>query len=531
MGLLPKKTRSKILLILALTITYSVMILTLILYTDPEKKNVIEGFISQAKEAMNSLIPQLNSNYLTSFEDKEDKQKVEKDTHDVEHSSLSKRKENLPHYLIRATLDDQSYQINGEVELTMYNPGTKTLLFYAYPYDWMPMKINEVRMNDQQIDYEYDQKNLTFKNITEEEQIHISIQFETLVPRGGTRFGVKDNVWLMTTWYPILGVLNDQNQWIKRPDPIDMGDPFYFRFANYTVEWTSSSDIQWVSSGTLQYETVIDDLKQITWEVDQVRNFALVGSPDYTIETFTLNDKTTVSVALTTEDNMEKVLDIAQYTFSLFQSLYGELPYDDVAIAETSFGTNYALEYPNLAIFSKDMYAKNRIEHWIPHEIGHMWWYNAVGVDETVNGWLDEGLAEQGVALYLEHRYFKGEELRNRYREKNHALTHNYPNQTMNVGLYGFGSYQEFDSSWYARSADLFLTLREALGNRGYVTFLKTLYQNNIGKVITEESLNEALAEALGLETTFFRQWIHEPYFKTEWNVEFTNRNEHNDKN
>lgn len=430
-----------------------------------------------------------------------------------------------PNYHIQATLNEEQFFIQGELALSMNNPDTEKILFYAYPYDWAPMKITDVKVNSQPISFEFDGKNLSFNNQREVKDLEIRIQFETPVPQAATRFGVKDNVWLITKWYPILGVLNDQKQWIERPNPVWRGDPFYFRFANYTVEWTAPANIKWVSSGRLESEETVGQQKKMIWKVEQVRNFAFVGSPDYIIKRFPLNDKTTVSIAVTEEENMGKIENIARNTFPLFSDIYGELPYSDVAIVETSYETNYALEYPNLAIFSKDMYAGDQIQHWIPHEIGHIWWYNAVGVDETIHGWLDEGMAEHGVVWYFEERFSKeeAEELWNQYRAEHQKLIQTYPNNTMNVGLYGFQNYREFDYSWYSRAADMFLTLREALGEEQYIQFLQTLYAENVGKIANEESLNKALADSLGLQTDFFHKWLHEPYKNTEWEIQFSN--------
>ncbi len=438
----------------------------------------------------------------------------------------------LPQYYLKAVLDDKNTLIRGELELTAANPGTEKLWFYAYP-PWSPIKIKDVMLNDKKVQYSYEGKNLVFANQTGQREIKVKIQFETPVPRAGTRFGVKDNTWLLTTWYPMLGVLDKNKQWVKRPDPRGMGDPFYFAFADYTVEWTSPANIKWVTSGTLQSEkdaTVADSaygsnkpLKTTVWKVNQVHNFALVGSPNYTIKRFKLNDKTTVSVALTETSKMEEVMAIAKNTYPLFTKLYGELPYSEVAIAETSYKTNYALEYPNLAIYAKDMYRNDQIQHWITHEVGHTWWYNAVGVNETVNGWLDEGLVEHGVVWYLENRFSKerANQLWNQYRAEHKRLNAQYPKRTMDVGLYGFKNFQEFDYSWYSRSADMFLTFRQALGDEKYIKFLNTLYGDNEGKIAGEESLDKALADSLGLKTDFFKRWLHQPYNQTSWTVKF----------
>lgn len=382
-------------------------------------------------------------------------------------------KDYYPTYYIKATLNEESYQIDGQMNLTIHNPKTDSITFYTYPYSWSPMRIKKVYLNEKEVTFSYDQKQLVIKNQKEEKELNLTIEFMTPVPRKGTRFGYKDDVWLITTWYPMLGVLDNKKNWIERPDPIGMGDPFLFNYADYVVEWTSSSSIKWLSSGTLLSETMLDDQKKTIWKVNNVRNFALAGSMNYKVKKLHFEGNTTVSIALTDHEKFAEIIDIVNFSFPLFQAYYGQLPYSDVAIIETGHDTNFALEYPNLAAFSKDMYVNNEIEHWLPHEIGHMWWYNAVGVNEIKDGWIDEGLAELGVVLYLENRYSNsdGKRLRNTFRDRNRLLSSNSPNKTMDVGLYGFENKQQFYDSWYARSADMFLTLRDEIGEDKFKFF------------------------------------------------------------
>src|SRR5699024_2655353 len=187
-------------------------------------------------------------------------------------------KDDPPTYYIKATLNEDRYQIDGQMNVTIDNPGTETIIFYTYPYSLSPMKIKKVLLNGVEVTFSYDQKQLSIKNPKEEKELNFSIDFETPVPRKGTRFGYKDDVWLITTWYPMLGVLNNNKNWMDRPDPIGMGDPFLFNYADYVVEWTSSPSIKWLSSGTLLSETMLDNKRKTTWKVEYVRNFALAGS-------------------------------------------------------------------------------------------------------------------------------------------------------------------------------------------------------------------------------------------------------------
>jgi hypothetical protein len=169
------------------------------------------------------------------------------------------------------------------------------------------------------------------------------------------------------------------------------------------------------------------------------------------------------------------------------------------------------------------MYRNDKIQHWITHEVGHTWWYNAVGVNETVDGWLDEGLVEHGVVWYLEKRFSKerADQLWDKYRAEHKRLIAQHPGRTMDVGLYGFKNFREFDYAWYSRSADMFLTLRQALGDEKYIKFLNNLYINNAGKIADEESLNKALADSLGLKTDYFHLWLHQSYNQTAWTINF----------
>ncbi|MDC3414518.1 hypothetical protein NC797_17915 [Aquibacillus sp. 3ASR75-11] len=437
--------------------------------------------------------------------------------------TMQQNNEKLPTYYIRADLDEENYQIDGEVKVTIDNPKTDSILFYTYPYSWSPMRIKKVLLNEQEVPFSYNQKQLSIKNRKAQKELTIHIEFETPVPQKGTRFGFKDDIWLITTWYPMLGVLDDNKNWADRPDPIGMGDPFLFNFANYIVEWTSSPSINWLSSGTLVSDTIRNNRRTTTWQVNSVRNFALAGSKNYQVKRLELDKNTTISIASTEEKNLEQLTDISQASYSLFETRYGQLPYTNISVIETGYNTNFALEYPNLAIFSKDLYADNQIEHWLPHEIGHMWWYNAVGVNEVQNGWIDEGLAELSVVLYLEDQFSKsekGEQLRTTYRERNRSLTNTSPQQRMDVGLYGFKSRSELYDSWYARSADMFLTLREEIGEDDFNYFLKTLYLTNRGKTIDETSIIKALDKSLSVKTDLFENWINEPYQQTKWNVE-----------
>lgn len=443
-------------------------------------------------------------------------------TNDSPQAEKGNKEQDL-NYNIKANLDEVNYKIKGKVAITFKNPGTTKLLFYTYPYRWTPMNIKKVFVNGREMGFNYDKANLTFKNI-DSETVRVVIEFETPIPKSETRFGYNDGVWLLTNWYPMLGLIDEENgEWIKRPNPVGFGDPFYYQFADYTVEWLSSSDIKWVSTGSLMSQDNKTNKKStMRLKANGVRNFALVGSSAFTIYQLDLNNKTNVTVALKGNKTRKQVDKIIEASFLLFSDVYGELPYENVAIAEIGNNANVGLEYANLALFSTKNYKNQTLEHWLPHEIGHLWWSNAVGVHEVENGWIDEGLAELGVVLYLESRYTGGEakKLRQDYRTRNLELIKAYPQQKMNKKLTDFKNDWEFRQAWYGRSADMFLTLRETIGDETFYLYLNNLYKSNIGKVANENDVTKALDKTLHVQTDFFANWLFTSYGKGELTVD-----------
>src|SRR5699024_2264644 len=91
-------------------------------------------------------------------------------------------KDDPPTYYIKATLNEDCYQIDGQMNVTIDNPGTETIIFYTYPYSWSPMKIKKVLLNGVEVTFSYDQKQLSIKNPKEEKELNFSIDFETPVP-------------------------------------------------------------------------------------------------------------------------------------------------------------------------------------------------------------------------------------------------------------------------------------------------------------------------------------------------------------
>lgn len=413
-----------------------------------------------------------------------------------------------PHYTIQAELHTSEAKISGRMTLEFDNPKTKDLRLYVYDYLWNKMSVKSIRYQDKSLAFAREISVIKLDNpFGNELRGALTVEFENPVPRRGTRFGVKDDIWTLTTWYPMLAAQNQQGKWYDPPQRIDFGDPFIYHYADYDVSFTSPRGYQWVSSwGRGSTKEVDGSRQEVYYQGKKLLNFALVGSPLYHIETITFPPNLTVDIASVDKGNIERIKVIAQSVFPTYTDWYGPLPYPHVSIAETSTGTTYAMEYANLAIFKRDMYQRNLIDHWLPHEVAHLWWYNSVATLESSHGWLDEGLVESSVYHYLHNRY--GEQpaasLLNEYTRDSQRLGERYPAGKLDKPLQKFATEEEFHWTWYSRGALLFDNLRQQIGDDNYKRFLKRVQQNYHGSVIGAEHLDQALGQTLQGEARYF---------------------------
>ncbi|MGD8191605.1 stalk domain-containing protein [Brevibacillus ginsengisoli] len=411
-------------------------------------------------------------------------------------------------YKIAAELHTNEASITGKETILFDNPKAKELYLYVYDYTWSPMRIKAIRYKNKGIPFRREGTVIRFDNVLgSQSRGAIEVEFESMVPRSGTRYGVKDDIWTLTNWYPMLGSVDQKNQWYVPPEPNSFGDPFVYHYADYDLTFTSPEAYQWVTSwGLGKAQPSQDGRKSVEYHAKKVLNFALVGSPMYHIETVDINPGHQVHIATTNESNLSLMKSIAQSAFEAYISEYGALPYPEVAIAETGANTTFAMEYANMAIFSKDMYANNLIDHWLPHEIAHMYWYNSISTIEPIYGWLDEGMAEASLYFYDLKRHGKSQadSFIQEYTATTNQLSARYPFGKLGKNLNQFETRDEFSWTWYSKGAMLYHRLRDQIGDAKFKEFLQRVQRSYHGFTVGPEHLDQALGQTLRGEAHYF---------------------------
>lgn len=171
----------------------------------------------------------------------------------------------------------------------------------------------------------------------------------------------------------------------------------------------------------------------------------------------------------------QRSADLARDCLLWFSDTFGEYAYKTYSVVQTGFCYG-GMEYPAL-VYVSDALAEEDAAYTLVHETAHQWWYAAVGSDQTMHAWQDEGLAEYSALLYFEAGGAYGFTREGLLRTAKGMYNAYYSvrmqvfgeaDTTLDRALTDFGEY-EYVALSYAKGELLFDTLREGLGERRFL--------------------------------------------------------------
>ncbi|WP_018133010.1 M1 family aminopeptidase [Effusibacillus pohliae] len=407
-------------------------------------------------------------------------------------------------YQIDAELDTANSLIHGTVIVSIPNIPDDRLLFYLYPATYKPMQIEQVQVNGQSVPYDVTAAQLTVPVKEKTGQARVQIRFTTPIPATGTRLGQKDGVWSLTYWYPILAV-RGSGGWIPRPQPLPFGDPYLMDLADYRVRLKHPAGFQWYTSGILVSSVNEKGAAMSEWKADLVRSFALIGGTGWTETAWKTADGVDVKVAVRNRERLDQLREIADTAIKTYSLRFGNFAYPSFSLLEMPAGTVFAHEYPNLALFSEDIWHWGTGEHWIAHEIAHAWWFSSVGTHKALAPWLDEGLADYSALLYTETKHgrdaYEAEIRRDwaLFRDDKSYSPHSFAapvhvdGQKTDQPYANFRNEADYYYLMYLRPQLMYHDLRMAMGEHKFFQFLQQFYLKNRRGTATRERLEEAL--------------------------------------
>lgn len=379
-------------------------------------------------------------------------------------------------------------------------------LLKAYPngesYGSITIKKVKTKSEDLNFNIEGEDENLlkvTLNNpvsVGGSEEIFIS--FEVEIPNVLHRFGHNENTLNITGFYPIL--CEEYKGEVYKNVYYPSGDPFYSSVADYKVSITLPSKYV-VASSLSPIKTEIMEYKtKYSYTRESVREIAFVISEKFNI----LKDKvgdTSVYYYYFKDDAPEKSLQLIKNALEFYSSNFVKYPYKEYVVCEADFIYG-GMEYPCLTFIDCNLKGEDRA-YCLAHETAHEWWYGLVGVNQSEEGYIDEGLTEFSTVLFMEKYLGTNKDeyisvIKERYRDirKYSVLYSEEKRAIMNRNLGSYKNDSEYVSIAYYRSQIMFYDLYKFMGEKKFYKFLKSLSSNYKYKNITYVELKN-LAEKI----------------------------------
>src|SRR5665648_21220 len=266
--------------------------------------------------------------------------------------------------------------------------------------------------------------------------IFINTPFHVKIPKGVTsRLGHVGESYQITQWYPKPAVY-DRMGWHEM-SYLDQGE-YYSEFgsfdvsitlpANYIVGATGNlqneqeskmldrlaADTAWVSSigsGGADFPPSSPQMKTLRYTQSQSHDFAWFADKRFHVlkGKVKLPDsgrEVTTWTMFTNEqaDLWKNSIPYVNHAIWYFSKWNGDYPYQNYTAVQSALTAGDGMEYPGMTVIgrTKNAYTLDEV---IAHEIGHTWFYGALGSDERRYPFMDEGITSMNEVRYISERY------------------------------------------------------------------------------------------------------------------------------
>lgn len=441
-------------------------------------------------------------------------------------------------YAISVTIDTDTRLITGTADIALRNNSPDPwnhLIFRLYPnldhYDGS-MGVRSVALNGGPTTFTYQDDSTALRVLLPEpllpgEDALVSIGWTLGYPSYVNSpdvyvlFGRSQEMTSLPLFYPSLAVYQPgptvgSGRWWLDQGTV-RGDAAFNDIALFAVTATLPSGQVPVTAGTQVFsQTLSAERTRYTWVTGPSREFVIHMSPLFRSASEEAFGTTVTSYWLPGEEaSGRSALRHAVSSLRAFSDLYGNYPYRDVRVAPAPLGFR-GMEYSQVILIGVDLYDRMRSnqEVLVAHEMAHQWWYQVVHNDPVNSPWLDEGLAEYSVKLYMEE--LKGQAKADLLQYQRWEVPLNTAKQRgsdvqVNQTVESFSSGTQYETIVYGKGALFFDQLREELGTRQFKRFLQTYLAAHRYGIVTDDDFLAAL-HVLGNPNLvkLYREWIGE---------------------
>lgn len=399
-------------------------------------------------------------------------------------------------------------------------PNTKVNNAYPNGMSYAEFNIDRLKVNNEekQIVYENDFDSILKVELPSSlmpgDSTEIYLEYYFKLPNCSHRFGYGANTINLANFYPIACVYENGN--FNTSNYNSNGDPFYSDMSNYCVEIKLNHQYMVASTGTKFNETTDENIKQISYTANMVRDFAMVISDKFKVLNAELHN-TLIEYFYFSDTNPNRSLQAGMDSIKTFSELFGDYPYQNFSIVENDFVYG-GMEYPNLVMISTSIENYDDYLNVIVHETAHQWWYGIIGNDEFKYPWLDEALTEYSTILFYDHNEgynFNHKQIIDSSQENYSLFISVYEDVlgSINTSMRAVNEYvtePEYTYCTYVKGVLMFESLYQLIGEKDFIEGLKVYFENHKYQNTIPENLISSFEKATNKNLrNFFTSWIN----------------------
>lgn len=345
------------------------------------------------------------------------------------------------------------------------------------------------------------------KDLLPNQSTKIEFVYTLVPPNTNLRYGYNDICLSLTGFYPQLCALVD-GEWFSREfSPI--GDPYFSDTADYEVCFNLPDECQYVCSGLSDTEEKQGETFVYT-KASDIRDFAIIISPVLD-KTMTIHNGVEISYL----GKSSEVVEYAKKALDTYSEIFGEYAYDSLALASIPFLAG-GMEYGALCVLN-DQLTGIDTESVTAHEVAHEWWYSALGSNNLIDAWQDEGLAEYSTYLYFEKNGRK--DVADLLLNDAYVQYGNFKELGIKVGepvtgmlageLNSFASNYHYTNLTYNKAFILWDYASNCMGKDNLLKALRYYYLSNKFAIATPDDLYNALDNTKAGTSSMLKSWIN----------------------
>lgn len=433
-------------------------------------------------------------------------------------------------YHLDVQLADDLASLQGQLQVRYTNQETEplnTVYFQLFPnLAGGKSTVSNVKVDGEAVEPVYESDNATARVplptlLAPAERVVIQLDFSVEVPTeiGGNYglFGYLNDILVLDGFYPAIPVYDEQG-WHAGPVPPN-ADTTFQDASFYVVRVTAPADLTFVTSGTEVERTQTSDQQSVTFAAGPARDFYLAASDRFEVVSETIGETTVNSYAFKDRtEGSQAALRTAGNAIKSFNDHLGAYPYTEFDVVSTPMQGAVGIEYPgitgiNLAAYDpkatiSGLPAPVMLESAVAHEVGHQWFYNAVGNDQHNEPWLDEAVDQYVTSLYFLDQY--GPAGQRSYRDSWGDRWARVQRDLIPIGLPA-GSYQgkAYGAIVYGRGPLFIEALAQKLGQATFDQFLRDYYSSTKWGIGTTASFKQLAEQHCQCDlTALFDEWV-----------------------